>query len=182
MNVLLVGPSGAGKTMIGAWAAEELGLLWFEADVWNADGITRHRLRAQWDAFYENENPRRLGNTLSLRAKKNNRAGTMLTLPSLVILSPAHVEAATEHGLTVVIAWGTMENCVDAFNIRERQHPRGIGVNHWHHFNDACLAEYAKSGYAPLRLETFNADGSRRFRSDIMRELGARRRDDRSIG
>jgi predicted kinase len=33
MNVLLVGPSGAGKTTIGAWAAEDLGLLWLEADV-----------------------------------------------------------------------------------------------------------------------------------------------------
>jgi len=182
MNVLLVGPSGAGKTTIGAWAAEDLGLLWLEADVWNADGITRHRLRAQWNAFYENRNPRRLANTLSLRAKKNNRVGTMLTLPSPVILSPAHVEAAAEHGLTVVVAWGTLENCVEAFNIRERQHPRGIDVSHWHHFNDACLVEYAKSCYVPLRLETFNADGSRRFRSEIVRELGARRRDDRSVG
>jgi hypothetical protein len=182
MNVLLVGPSGAGKTTIGAWAAQDLGLLWFEADVWNADGITRHRLRAQRYAFYENRNPCRLANTLSLRAKKNNRAGTMLTLPSPVILSPAHVEAAAEHGLSVVVAWGTMENCVEAFNTRERQHPRGIGVNRWHHFNDACLAEYSKAGYARLRLETFNADGSRRSRSEIMRELGARRRDDRSVG
>jgi hypothetical protein len=74
-----------------------------------------------------------------------------------------------------------MENCVEAFNIRERQHPRGMGVNHWHHFNDACVAEYARSGYALLRLETFNADGSRRFRSEIVGELGARRRD-RSVG
>ena len=59
---------------------------------------------------------------------------------------------------------------------------RRIGVNHWHHFNDACLAAYAKSGYARLRLETFNADGSRRSRSEIVRELGARRRDHRSVG
>jgi hypothetical protein len=182
MNVLLVGPSGAGKKTIGAWAAEDLGLLWLEADAWRAGGIVRARLLPQWRAFYENRNPRRLANTLGLRATKNDRAGTILTLSSLVILSPAHVAAAAEHGLTVVVAWGTIENCVEAFNSRERQNPRGIGIDHWHRCNDASFAEYARSGYGPLRLETFNRDGSRRVRAEIMRELDARWRDRPSTG
>ena len=132
-------------------------------------GVGRN-LEHYGDAFYDNLNPRRLANTLSLRGTKSNRSGTMLTLPSPVTLSAAHVEVAAEHGLTVVVAWGTLEHCVEAFHSRERQHPRGIGVNHWHHFNDACFTEYAKSTYGPLRLETFNADGSRCSRSEIIRD------------
>jgi hypothetical protein len=168
---LLVGPSGAGKSTIGEWAQEDLGLLWLEADLWGTDGINRLRLRRQWDAFYRDAEPRRLANTLRLRAKKQGRGGAILTLPSMVLLSPAHVESARAAGVTVAIAWGTGEACLGAFKAREEKHQRGIGENHWRQYNRECLGEYGRSVYADLRLETFNHDGTRRARTRIMAAL-----------
>jgi hypothetical protein len=168
---LLVGPSGAGKSTIGEWAQEDLGLLWLEADLWGADGINRLGLRRQWDAFYRDGEPHRLANTLRLRAKKLGRGGAILTLPSMVLLSPAQVESARAVGVTVAIAWGTAEACLGAFMAREEKHPRRIGENHWRQYNRECYGEYARSVYAALRLETFNHDGTRRARTDIMAAL-----------
>jgi hypothetical protein len=173
---LLVGPSGAGKSTVGGWAQKDLGLLWLEADVWDSDGIDSHRLRGQWEAFYQSGDSRRLANTLRLRARKQNRAGTLLTLPSPVILSPAHAVASAENGLTVVVVWGSAENCLTAFMARERQNPRGIGEAHWQHYNRECVLVYAKEDYSALRLETFDQDGTRRPRSNLVAELAARLR------
>lgn len=168
---LLVGPSGAGKTTIGEWAQEDLGLLWLEADVWGADGINGLRLRHQWDAFFYDGEPHRLANTLRLRAKRLRRAGAILTLSSTVLLSPAQVESARAVGLTVAVAWGAAEACLGALMAREEKLQRGIGENHWRQYNRECLWEYGRSVYADIRLETFNHNGSRRARTGIMADL-----------
>lgn len=168
---LLVGPSGAGKSTIGEWAQDDLGLLWLEADLWDADGIARRRLRVQWDTFYRDGDPHRLTNTLRLRATKLGRGGAILTLPSIVLLSPAQIESARAVGLTVVIAWGAAEACLGAFMAREAQLSRGIEENHWRQYNRECHEEYGRSVYADFRLDTFNYDGTRRTRTDIMAAL-----------
>jgi hypothetical protein len=171
LPALLVGPSGAGKSTIGNWAEEDLRLLWLEADVWGADGIDRLRLRRQWDAFFYDGEPRRLANTLRLRAKKLHRAGAIVTLPSTVLLSPTQLDSAREVGLTVVVAWSTAQRCLAAFMAREEELQRGIGESHWCHYNSECLSQYGRSVYADFRLETFNHDGSRRTRMSIMGDL-----------
>jgi hypothetical protein len=89
----------------------------------------------------------------------------------MVLLSPAQVESARAVGVTVAIAWGTAEACLGAFMAREEKHPRRIGENHWRQYNRECYGEYARSVYAALRLETFNHDGTRRARTDIMAAL-----------
>jgi hypothetical protein len=43
--------------------------------------------------------------------------------------------------------------------------------NHWRQYNRECHREYGRPVYADLRLETFNHDGTRRARTDIMAAL-----------
>lgn len=51
--LFLLGSSGAGKSRLGQWIAEDLDFFWIEIDRWpDGDGIDLTDLRAEWDALW----------------------------------------------------------------------------------------------------------------------------------
>lgn len=174
--VLAVGPSGAGKTTIGKFARDYLGFLWQEADIWMANGISRLRLQRPWRAFLDHADAAPLADTLRLRSKGSGANGMLLSLPSLVLLTSSHLEAAVAARMTPVVVWGRPNLCLTSFLDRERELLRGVGAPHWHHFNAECLEMYGRAEFDPHRLDTFNADGTRKDVNVLVAELHARTR------
>jgi hypothetical protein len=172
--VLMGGLSGAGKSQTCEWAVEDLRMLHLEVDLPGVDGIDHHGLRSEWNDFYSRHEGASLAPALRHRAAVAGRAGVLLSLPSNAVLTTDHVAAARAAGMHVVIASGPPALCLNAFLTRERESGRGFDERRWHQFNDGAVATYNTPEYTPLLVPTFNRDGRRASRSQVISRLSKR--------
>jgi hypothetical protein len=171
--LFLLGPSGYGKSSLGAWVAEDLAFLHLEIDQWpNGDGIDLASLRPQWDRFLDGSaGP--LAEELRLRVASIGRAGTVLTFPGRTVLPVPRIAAAIAVGIVVVVLYGTGAECLDAFLAREAATSRGLGVGHWIENNRDIYAELSRPDYAPYRVAVFD-NGRHRSRAVLVDEVRGR--------
>jgi energy-coupling factor transporter ATP-binding protein EcfA2 len=168
--VFLLGLSGAGKTTLASWLAEDLGLLHHEIDRPDEDGIDREGFRPEWDAFLGNGEPADLARVIRGRAAAARRHGTVLSFSSELVLDVAAIHAAEAAGIRSFVLHGTREECLAAFLERERATGRGLTRDYWARYNDDSYIQYGRAEFAPYRLGTF-AGGRRRTRSDLVAEV-----------
>src|SRR5437867_11626212 len=93
--LFLGGPSGSGKSSFASEYLTSLGWIHLEIDQHPKDGITEHKLRAEWGSFYANHNPTSLHKELLRRAGRS--PGIVLSFPGNLIFSPEHIHAVANH-------------------------------------------------------------------------------------
>jgi len=173
--VLLVGGlSGAGKSTVSAWIAEDLAMLHYEIDMAGVDGIDRHNLRHEWNEFYRRCNGAPLASVLRTRSAYAGKRGVIVSFPSNAVFKHEHIGAANAAGVQVMVLVGAVDHCLNGFLERERSAGRGFDEERWHRFNDGAVALYGGAAYDSIRVEAFHPDGSRGTRKEIV-ELIRRR-------
>lgn len=167
---LILGPSGAGKSSFGQWLAAERNWLHLEVDQYPRDGIEEHRLRAEWDEFYERGNPRLLGEVLQERLAANSKIGCVLTFPGCLMLSPERIVAAAQVGIRTIYQYGSAAHCITAF-LKRKQNI--LGLDHWilnNHKNDMYI-EMSKPALARYRIHVFTHMGTHRPPAEVFEGL-----------
>ena len=153
--LLLLGPSGTGKSTLAAAIAAKHQFEHFELDQWPDDGVDRLGLRRQWDDFLKLAKPKGLFEQLLSRAAIGGKSGAVISAPSLLILSLAHLQAVSRRGASTAILYGTAADCISSFAERETATGRQLPVEHWIANNQASYVAFSRPEYAPYRLHVF---------------------------
>lgn len=156
--LFLFGPSGAGKTTLGQWVAEDQDFLWIEIDCWpECDGIDLANLRAEWDELWNHCQAGAIGNALRARVVSKGARGAILTFPSLVVFSALQLASLKQAGIRVLVLYGTQQDCLAAFLKRERESGRNLTEEHWRRNNCDTHKRLGDPSYDPYRLTMFQA-------------------------
>lgn len=171
--LFVLGPSGAGKSSLGNALSARLGWLHVEFDQDSQDGVTKSGLREEWDAFYNEHQADRLAATLQCRATAGGKSGLVVSMPSLVVLMPKHITAATAAGISTIVLYGTGAECLQAFLQREVATGRSLTAEHWISNNAVTYAIHSRPEYAAIRVSAF-CFGSRRPVEEVVAEVCCR--------
>ena len=155
-NVLiLLGLSGSGKSTLAAAFAAKNKFQHFELDQSPDDGVDVLNLRREWDDFFLRAKPGGLFEQLLARASDSGKTGAVLSTPSLVVLSIAHIEASKQRGAATVVLYGSAADCIRSYVQRETTIGRHLSVDHWISNNQASYVNLSRPEYAPYRLQVF---------------------------
>ena len=174
--VFLLGPSGVGKSTLGAWVREDLRFLHLEIDRWDGahgDGIDLEGLRTEWNTFCHGGEASPLAAAIRERIVAACRRGAVLTFASPLVLSPAQIALLARFGISVLVLYGSGAECLQAFLEREGTSGRGLPLEHWMFHNAASHAKFSLSEYAPYRIMAFH-DGRFRTREALVDEVRKR--------
>jgi hypothetical protein len=171
---LIFGPSGTGKSTLGK-ECERHGWLHLEADQFLAtgqDGIDLLDLRAEWNAYWHRFDAVSLVDAVAARAKAAGRTGAVLTLPSLILPSPKHHDAAGALRLRFFILFGSAGQCLQAAIERPEFRAKGLGAGHWHRHNDGLFHSITDPFLCPFLLPAWDASGGRIPVLELARAIG----------
>jgi|688.fasta_scaffold465782_2 hypothetical protein len=168
------GPSGSGKSTLASSLAETLGFLFLEVDLWCRDGVDFHKLRTEWNEFWEDLNAGPLAVVLLQRAKAAGMSGVVASLPSNALLTVPRIKSASAVGIGTIITYGPESACIGAFLLREKQIGRHLDEKHWRDFNAQSHGIYAGPDYSSVRVEMFDHNNSWRPKRDIVAEVQKR--------
>ncbi|MGB8918732.1 MAG: shikimate kinase [Candidatus Sulfotelmatobacter sp.] len=155
--LFVLGPSGAGKTTLGQWLAEDLHFLWIEIDQWLADGIDRANLRPEWNEFWDRCQAGAIASTLRARVLNDGARGAVLTFPSLVVFSVQQLAVLEQAGIRVLVLYGSEEDCLAAFLKREKELGRNLPKEHWLANNSEVHKRLGDASYERYRLDGFQS-------------------------
>lgn len=168
--ILVFGSSGAGKSKISEVFANESNFLHYEADRWpEQDGIDFHNLRAEWDVFLAQGDPKPLYEVLVSRAKAEKKKGTILSLPSMIVDSEL-LFRAKQVPLHSIILYGSAAECIESFLKREAETGRNLTLQHWYDNNHGTYMRMSSPECAPFRVFVFN-QGKRRDLNEVITEI-----------
>jgi hypothetical protein len=136
--LLILGPSGAGKTTLGDYLATQHRMLHLNFDRRETNGVDAAGLRPEWDAFLDGRRPRPVVDEIRRRVRAAGRTGAAVTCPSGIMPSadPAaprwflpkqYVGELEAVGLYCVVLYGTRQRCLAAFLGRDE----GQSEQHW---------------------------------------------------
>lgn len=171
--ILLLGPSGSGKSNTGNWLREDLDFLHYDIDRRDGqDGINYHDLRAQWNRFHDNFHAEDLAIEMRRRIDAENKQGAILTFSSLLVLSKEHIDNALLYGILVLVMYGTGSDCLKAFLKRERdlRSPLDGNIEHWICNNVWSYPRLSKPEYDTTRIMNFS-NGEFRSRAEIVADI-----------
>jgi hypothetical protein len=172
--LLVLGPSGVGKSTFAEYLYKERHWLHLEIDQYPNDGIDLHDLRQQWDLFYGSRKPDDLVMEIRKRSMRIRTENCVLSFPSGVVLSPGHIAAAERAFIRVAYLYGSAAHCINAFLERERKSGRNLGLDHWLANNTASYLMMSDPAFQPYRTHVFNFQGKRRSHPDVLREINKR--------
>jgi hypothetical protein len=173
--VFIVGLSGAGKTWLGRCLEKTCGYFHVDADRSDGEnGIDVFGLRHEWNNFLHRRRPGSLAAELRSRATAGGYAGTVLTLPSVLVFDEEQLRMLADIHIAVILAHAEPAHALRAFLKREQGNGRGLEESHWHRNNKRAAIAYANVHYDPLRLPMFNRRGRRRSERDLVADVMAR--------
>lgn len=168
--ILLLGPSGTGKSTLAAALSLSSNRLHIELDQWQADGVDIAGLRREWDEFYQGQRAEALSRELTSRAAVGGYQGVILSLPSLVVLPIPLIEHALRCGISTVILYGSGADCLAAFLRRPSTGERSLNANYWIACNASAYMTHSRPEYIPYRIEVFR-NGKHRAIEELLSEI-----------
>ena len=171
--LLILGPSGVGKSSFGEWLAAERNWLHLEIDRYPEDGIDLHNLRAEWNEFCERGNPGLLAKVLRERLAPSSKINCVLTFPGCLVLPPERIISAANAGVRTIYLYGSAAHCITAFLKREEKTDSPLGLDHWisnNHENGSYI-EMSKPALAPYRIHVFTHMGDRIQQVEVFEAL-----------
>jgi hypothetical protein len=179
--VLLLGPSGAGKTTLGDALVKNLGVLHVLFDGHpNGNGVDVEQLRVEWDALLESRNPKPLADTVRRRIEAARYSGVVISCPSGIMpaedgkAAPWHFPRSLLSGMTTigvrcVVLVAPLAACMDA---AIRRPGTRVTVRSWA-VNNSNWTDFQQTAFPENVLETF-AGGERRPESEVLGEFRRR--------
>jgi hypothetical protein len=166
--LLILGPSGVGKTTIGEALAKQTHMLHLDFDQYPKDGVDEEGLRAEWDAFLE-QRPAALADAVLAKVDAGSFRGAVITCPSGVVLSGDEILDAERCGFRAVVLFGPPAACRAAFLNGPHS---GLGAAHWD-LNNRRYAVFGSPELESYRVAVFRRT-DRRPVSEILAEVQAR--------
>jgi adenylate kinase family enzyme len=166
----LLGPSGVGKSSFGKYLKHSHGWMHLEIDQYPNDGVDIHRLRKEWNLFYNNHDSTSLVNNLHQRLIAADCSNCVLTFPSNLILSHQHIKSCSSV-IHICYLYGSAAHCINTFLKRDHENKRYLDFNHWLSNNKESYIEISKPIFEPFRLHVFIHDGSHRPFDEIYADV-----------
>lgn len=172
--VFLLGPSGAGKTTLAGWIAEDMGFSHIEIDRFpEGDGIDLAGLRPEWDTFCNVGDSVALAAAIRSRVEQVRAAGAVLSFPSTLVLPIPLMDAAAVTGIRSLILFGPEDRCLASLLTRPDTLSRRLDRCHGRVNNLRSHAVWASSDFGPYRMEAFEGP-AHRTRQDLVAEVRLR--------
>ena len=125
--LIILGPSGAGKTSLDKYLQEELNLLHFDFDVMERDDVIKDLgLRDEWNEFFTDHKSKRFAAKIRKRFWAESYKGASITCPGKVLLPIEYLLKLAPLGIRCVILFGTGAQCLNSFLEREKTNGRGL--------------------------------------------------------
>lgn len=153
------------------WLASEW--TWVHMDIDRTDGhdgIDYYDLRSGWNAFRKGGSARLLAQSIRDHAASVGAPGAVLSFPSTALFGAGCVREAAIHSIKAILLWGSAADCRQAFVQREQASPRRLDGTVWDRNNHAAMLTYAHEDFDPLRVWTFQENGTRRDRAEVVAE------------
>jgi hypothetical protein len=158
--VFILGPSGAGKSHVSKHFQRN-GFLYVHIDTdrptrsFAANGFPR-----EWDEDFQNVNVDHLAAALTDRLN-NEHAGAVVSFPTADVFTPEMLGQASRLGVTLLLLWGTREQCMNAAEERIRRKGMSFDRIRYERLNEPAFRTYSGREYDAFRLQAFQNDGSR---------------------
>ncbi len=168
--ILMFGPSGVGKSTLAKWITEDLNFLHINFDRWDGEGMDEKIIINEWNDFFQNLAAENLKKVIDENIKIQNKQGAVITFPSNVLPTIAHIRRAEKSGIRTVILYGPKEACMKAFLTREKAIGRNLGLDHWNKYNKLFYDGFSRSEFLPYTIDAFNND-DRRSRTSLIDDV-----------
>lgn len=172
-NILFIlGPSGVGKTTFCEYLGNQHNWIHFNHDDNDPHLPNKYPLEIEQELnlFVSHFKVRPLYCKIKNRFMWHARPGIVLSFPSNILISANHILAAKGY-FKIFYLYGNQQNCLSAFNERERLKDRNFGEDHWRHYN--CRTYEAMDGPSlrPWIIGAFHQNGSRKSTAEIYDEI-----------
>lgn len=157
--LLMLGPSGVGKSCVSTRLTNQRSFLHFDID--KNHGFQANGFPAQWDNDIGNINFAELANIVRDRLLAEGRHAAVVSFPTVHVLNMKQLKSAADAGILPVVLWGTETHCINARRARAKKNRVRFDLERYKRKNRRTFETYARSEYAPFRIETFQPDGSR---------------------
>lgn len=166
--LIILGPSGVGKSSLGNYLAQTHGWLHLEID--QIHGLDVHQLQQEWKLFYQQKNTLHLIRILHQKVTSANKTNCVLTFPSGLVLSLEHIKECVP-SIQVCYLYGSAAHCINAFLRREHETNRNLDVNYWIQNNRDSYTKMNSPSFEPYRVHVFTHEGRHRPHADIWEEI-----------
>ncbi len=172
--LLVLGPSGVGKSTLGDWLAEDLDLVRLELDPW-PEPVWRSDVASAREALLSRGDAGPLVALLTRLAGEAGRAGGVATLCGGAVLPLRRLLRLRRLGAQAVVLYASERECLSSFLAREAVNGRGLDEAYWRRHRDPSFAAHGSMRYLPWRLLAFDR-GARRSRADLVAVVARRLR------
>ena len=141
-----------------------------EIDRYPADGIDAEGLREEWDAFWNDSDARGLAVEIRKRTEMASARGAVLSFPSGVVPADHQIDSALREAITLIVLYGTRDECLRAFQTREAATGRNLSAEHWILNNALSHGEFGAPRFARFQVPAFSS-GKFRAVGDIAKQV-----------
>ena len=157
--LFILGPSGVGKSFASKGLEEEHAFLYLDID--QHRGFEVNGFPPEWDKDLSRVDFAQLATAVRSSVAVKERAGAVLSFPTIHVFTSEQLEAAFRVGISTVVLWGTEEWCIEARRVRSKRNRRKFDLRRYQEKNRHSFETYARPEYANVRVEAFRPDGSR---------------------
>jgi|WetSurMetagenome_2_1015567.scaffolds.fasta_scaffold266787_1 hypothetical protein len=168
-NILFIlGPSGVGKTTFCEYLSNQHNWIHLNHDDNDPQLPNKNQLEIEKELnlFVSNFNVWPLYCKIRNKFMWRTRPGIVLSFPSNFLISANHIRAAKGY-FKILYLYGNQQNCLNAFNERERLNGRNFSEYHWHYYNRKTYEALDCPSLRPWIIEAFHQNGTRKSMAKI---------------
>jgi cytidylate kinase len=173
--ILLMGPSGAGKTTLANLASDEHNYLHIDFDLWGGDTEEIKPFKEAWRTFKDDHTISDLKTLVEEKVSAENKTGAILSFPSDdMVVDSRLIELAVKAGIYPVYLYAPAEKCLETFIAREKINGRGLPAEHWQKCNAFIYeTDYLTQSHQPYILSAYTPEpeSERKTQTALLSEL-----------
>ncbi len=115
---------------------------------------------SEWDRDYHQVDFTHLVNKFRGRVGSEYEGG-LISFPTHYVFSPDKLVEAERLGATVIVLWGSKQDCIEAARNRIRKKGGEFNSPRYERLNNETFRAYGNPSYADFRVDAFKEDASR---------------------
>ena len=171
--ILLMGPSGVGKTTLAEWVAEDNNFVHLDFDCGESGTDTVLSLREEWKQYKMHGEVDRFRVCVEQVIEQTNYLGAILSFSSHdMLVNIGRMQEAKKRAVHPIFLMADETFCKEAFTHREVISGRRLPIEHWQKYNAHIYEEgYITSAHDIYTIQACDNYGNRKSRITLLKSV-----------